>query len=55
MIDAQSHGRRPLAAISSRPIAVFLIAQVEAAELVLELAEDGAMFCLDKFQRLCVG
>jgi hypothetical protein len=28
--------------------------EAEAAELVLALAEDGAMFCLDKFQRVCV-
>jgi hypothetical protein len=42
------------AAISSRPIAVFHIAQEETAELVRELAEDGDMFCLDKFQKDCV-
>ena len=39
------------AAISSRPTAIFLRVEVEAAKL----AEDGAMFCLDKFHRVCVG
>jgi len=45
------------AAISSRPpgragviVVVFLIVEREAGEL----ADDGATFCLDKFQRVCV-
>jgi hypothetical protein len=52
MRGAMTADRSP--AISSQPIEVFLIVAVEAPELALKLAGDAAMFCLDKFQRVCV-